>query len=267
MRKYIIVIVICMFFLLSGCPLSHYSGGKSPIEIEQYENPMIWKEVLQIQVTLWPLEKKVNEMQKNVNEMQKNVNEIQKNVNEMRDELATTKLSSIQANKNIESLQAEIQQIKSESIRKEKTSVELPIGINDKKEMLKIVTPKVTGESKKTGPDIQSIIITDIQYYKVTDTQDRVLIYVNAMNNPKLQTLKGENPRIVLDFLNTRNIEKEKYEINTDGNFIKRIRISSYKEPMQKVRVVFDMIPNKKYSLDQKFSKKENIYSFDIKGK
>ena len=265
MRKYIIVVVIGMGFLLSGCSLSHYYDGKSPIEIEQYENPMIWKEVLQIQNTLWPLEKKVNEIEKKVNKMEKNVNELEKYVNEMRDELATTKLSSIQAHKNIESLQAEIQQIKSGSIRKEKTSVELPIEKKNKKEMLIMGTTKVAEESKKAGPDIQSIIINDIQYYKVSGTQDKVLIYVNAMNNPKLQMLRGETPRIVLDFLNTRNIDKENYEINTDGNFIKRIRIRSYKEPMQKVRVVFDMMPNKKYSVAQKFSKKENIYSFAIK--
>ena len=244
-----------MVFLLSGCSLSHNYGGKSPIEIEQYENPMIWKEVYQIQVTLWPLDKKVTEMEKKVNEM--------------RDELATTKLSSIQANKSIESLQAEIQQIKSESIRKEKTSVDMisPVEIKNKKEMLKMETTKVEGESKKAGPDIQSKIINDIQYYKVSGTHDKVLIYVNAMNNPKLQTLRGETPRIVLDFLNTRNIDKEKYEINTDGNFIKRIRIRSYKEPLQKVRVVFDMMPNKKYSVERQFSKKENIYSFDMKAK
>ena len=268
MRKHIIILVISMVFLLPGCSLFHYYNGKSQIEIEQNENPMIWKEVFQIQVTLGPLKQKVNEMEKKVNEL--------------RDELATTKLSSIQANKDIESLQAEIQQIKSESIRKEKTSVDMIRPVpemrqeefksieeyrKNKKEMLKKGTTKVAGESKKAGTGIQSIIINDIQYNKVSDTQDRVLIFVNAMNNPKLQTLKGEAPRIVLNFLNTRNIDKENYEINTDGNFIKRIRIRSYKEPMQKVRVVFDMMPNKKYSVAQKFLKKENIYSFAIKAK
>jgi hypothetical protein len=243
MRKYIIIVIIGMVYLLSGCALSHYYDGKTPIEIEQNKNPLIWREVLAAQNTLWPLEK---------------------NVNEMRDELATIKLSSIQANNNIASLQAEIQQIKSEFIRKEKTSVELHTENKNEQDILKKGTTKEARESKKVGPDIQSIMIKDIQYYKVSDTQDKVLIYVNAINNPKLQTLRGENPRIVLDFLNTRNIDKEKYEINTDGNFIKRIRIRSYKEPMQKVRVVFDMMPNKKYSVDQKFLKKENIYSFDI---
>lgn len=265
MRKYIIIVVIGMVFLSSGCSLSRYYDGKSPIEIEQYENPLIWREVLKIQVTLWPLEKKVNELEKKVNILEKNVNEIQKNMNEMRDELATTKLLSIQTNKNIESLQAEIQKITSEPIRKEKAPVELRPGARNKKEALKMGTAKVAEESKKAGPEIQSTIINDIQYQKISDTQDKVLIYVNAMNNPMLQTLRGEAPRIVLDFLNTRNIDKEKYEINTDGNFIKRIRIRSYKEPLQKVRVVFDMMANKRYSVDQKFSKKENVYSFDIK--
>lgn len=259
MLKYKMITVIGVVILLSACSLLHY-GEKSPIEIEQSENPMIWKEMYKVQATLWPLEMKVNEIEKKVNK-------IEKTANEMRDELATAKLSSIQVNKNIETLQAEIQQIKSESIRKEKISSDMigPVGITNEKEVPKIRTTKAAGKSNKAGPNIQSIIINDIKYYKVSETQDRVLIYVNARNTPKLQTLRGANPRIVLDFLNTRNIGKEKYEIKTDGIFIKNIRIRSYQEPRQKVRLVFDMMPNKKYSVEQTFSKKENIYSFDLK--
>lgn len=259
-----------MFFLWSGCSLSN----KSQIEIEQDENPMIWKQVLQIQTILWPLERKVNELDKKVNEIEKNLNkrvtnanEMEKNLNEMRNELATTKLSSIQAHKNIESLQAELQQIRTDPIQKKKSPVESPVGMKKKKEMLKMQATEDAGKNKKAGPDIQSIIITDIKYFKISETQDNVLIYVNAMNDPKLQALNGENPRIVLDFLNTRNIVKENYEINTGGNFIKRIRIRTSKEPRQKVRVVFDMIPNKKYSFHQKLSKNENLYTFEIKAK
>lgn len=260
MRKYIIIVVTGMAFLYSGCSLSRYYSDKTPIELEQYENPMIWKEVFQMQVSLWPLEKTLSKTEKTVNELEKTMNE-------MRDELATTKLSSIQANYSIESLQAEIQQIKNESLRNKKTSIELPIEKKDKKDIWKMGTIRVVGKSKKADSDIQSIIINDIRYYKVSDTQDKVLIYVNAINNPKLQTLTGENPRIVLDFFNTRNIDKEKYEINTDGNFIKRIRVRSYTEPISKVRIVFDMMPNKKYSVDRIFLKNENIYSLDIKSK
>jgi hypothetical protein len=266
MRK---ITALSMVFLLFGCSLSHYAA-KSPLEIEQYENPMIWNEIYRIQVALWPLEKKVNEMS---------------------DELATIKLSSIQANKNIESLQVEIQQMKSAFIKKEKIFVdairpapemqqegsksiegyvkrkadELQGAIKKKSEMPKTGTTQMAGGTKKTGPDMPSLIIKDIQYYKVSDTQDKVLIYVNAMGNPRLQTLRGDAPRVVVDFLNTRHDGRENYEMNTDGNFIKRIRIRSYKEPLQKVRVIFDMAPNKQYSVDHKFSKKENLHSFDIK--
>jgi hypothetical protein len=247
MCKYKLIFFLSMVFLLSGCSLFHTS--KSLIEIEQNENPMIWKEVYKIEVALWPLEKKVNKMDKDMDSI--------------KDELAKTKLSSIQANKDIESLQAEIQQMKSEFIKKGNTAVELPI-INNKKETQPTEQTNVVKVNKKADLGIQSVILHDIQYYKVSDTQDKVLVYVSAMNNPKLQMLVGKNPRIVLDFLNSRNIDKKKYEINTDGNFIKRIRIGSHKEPVQKVRVVFDMMPNKKYSVDQKFSKKENMYSFEI---
>jgi len=257
-----ILILLVIGTLFSGCSLFHYYGGKSPIEIEQQENPEIWKQVYRIQAVLWPLEKRVLEIEKKTNELEK----IQ---NKMRDELGATKLSSIQANKNNEFLHAEIMQIKSESVGKENNPAEMirSAEIKSEKEMQKTRTTKVTNESKKVGPDIQLILIHDIKYYKISETQDRVLVYVNAMNNPQLQTLLGANPRLVLDFLNTRNRDKEKYEIKTDGNFIKRIRIRSYQEPLQKVRVVFDMMPNKKYSIERTFAKKENIYAFDLMAK
>jgi uncharacterized small protein (DUF1192 family) len=274
MRKCTTIVAIGMTLLLSGCSLSRYYDGKTPIELEQYENPMIWQEVLKMQVALWPMEKKVNQIENNLNELKRRLDELEKTVNglkkhvdEMKDELATTQLSSIQANQNIASLQAEIQQIKSDFSKKEKTAIELPIGERDKMEIPGMRKTSAAGEGKKDGPDIQPAILTDIQYSKVSDTLDRVLIYMSASNNPKFQTLGGENPRIILDFLNARNIEKEKYEISTDGNFIRRIRVRSYKEPLRKVRVVFDMIPGRKYSIDRKFSKEENLYSFDIKAK
>ncbi|MBN1664342.1 MAG: AMIN domain-containing protein [Deltaproteobacteria bacterium] len=245
MRKYVIIVVLGMVFLLSGCFLSQ--TGKSMIEIEQSENPMIWKEVYKVEATLWPLEGKVNK--------------IEQDMNTIRNELATAKLSSIQANKGIEALQAEIEQIKSESIAKGKTSLEQPLNENTKEETEKT---KVVREDKKAGTDIQSTI-NDIQYDKISDTHDRVLIYINSMNNPKLQTLRGENPRIVLDFLNSHYMDKKIYKIHTDGNFIKKIRIGAHKEPVPKVRVVFDMMPNKKYSVHQEFSKEDHVYSFDVK--
>lgn len=256
MHKTIFTLVLGMGYLLSGCSLLQYYSGKSLMEIEQIENPMLWREISKIEVSLWPLERKVSQMEKTVNEMEKNANVI----GTLRDELATTKLSSIQAHKNIETLQAEIQQLKSELISKEQPAAESKPEIKNTKE----TTPTAV-KSPKSGTDILSTILTDIRYSKISDTHDKVLIYVNAMNDPKLQTLRGENPRLVWDFFNARPLGKDLYEIGANGNFIKRIRVRAYKDPPQKVRVVFDMMPNKKYSVERKFSETEKMYSFDIK--
>ena len=245
------------------------------MEIEQYEKPMLWKEVFKMEAALWPMEKKVNKLEKNVSEMEKSLNI----VNNLRNELATTRLSSIQANKSLESLQAEIQQMKNEAIGKEKPSAELPPVIKNITAMEKpgaqlppgaMETPKqntaqVAAKGSQAGPDSQSSIVREIRHSKVSDTHDKVLIYVDATNNPKLQTLRGENPRIVLDFSNARLIGKENQEIKADGNFIKRIRIAAHRQPQRKVRVVFDMKTNRTYSLDRNFLEKECVYSFDIK--
>lgn len=262
----LMIAVTGMVILLCGCSWLHL-GGKGSLEIEQSNNPETWKEVYKMQATLWPLEMKTKEMEKKLLEIEKAANKIDKAVNDMRNELATTKLSSIQANKNTEFLHAEIVKLRSASIITEKTASGVigTVEIKNVKKMHNIETIKEVEVSKKVDPETPSIRINDIKYFNVSQTKDKVLIYVNAINNPKIQTLIGERPRIVLDFFNTRTMDKEKYEMNVDGNFIKRIRISSYKEPIQKVRIVFDMMPNKKYSMDRTFSKKDYIYSFDLK--
>jgi len=258
MRNISILLVICIFALSSGC--SRFHSGNSPIEIEQHENPEIWKQVYKMQSTLWPLEKKVLEIEKRVSETEKTTNK-------MSYDLAETKLSSRQVNKNIELLHAELQKKQSEAISPEKTAAEVarPVEKKTEKGTPKTGSAKVPGEVKKANIDTQSTIINDIKHYKVSDSQDKIMVHVNALNYPTLQTLRGARPRIVLDFFGSRLRGKEQYEILAEGNFIKKIRIRSFKEPQQKVRIVFDMVLNKKYSLERTFSKKDNIYSFDLK--
>ncbi len=213
-----------------------------------------------MQSTLWPLEKKVVEIEKKVSETEKTTNKMSYDV-------AETKLSAKQANKNIELLQAELQKKQNEAVGQGMTSAALtgPPETKPEKGIPKIGPAKAAGEGKKAGADAIGIIINDIKYHKVSDSRDKVLVYINTLNNPRLQTLRGVKPRIVLDFFNTRHAGKEQYEIPTEGNFIKKIRIRSFKGPEPKVRIVFDMVLNKKYSLERTFSKKDNIYSFELK--
>ena len=201
-------------------------------------------------------------------EIEKKVNDTEKTTNKLSLDLAETRLSAKQANKNIEILQTElVQKIQSEVIGQDKTSAEIirTAEVKNEKGVQKVGPAKVPGEVKKAGTDAQGTIINDIKYYKVSDSQDKVLVYVSVLNNPRMQTLRGTNPRIVLDFFNTSQVGKERYEIRTEGNFIKKIRVRTYREPQQKVRLVFDMVLNKKYSIERSFSKKDNVYAFDLK--
>jgi hypothetical protein len=248
MRKDKITLICSMVFFLSGCSLSHWDGKKSPRELEQEDNPFTWNEIYKVETTLWPLERKVVEMENKVNAMRK--------------ELAVIRELPLPSNQKIEPLQTDIKRINNESGRMEKPSADL-IGAAPEIKKQVIVPVPALAESKKASPNIQSIMITNIQFQKV-DTQDKVLVHLTATNNPKIQRLVNP-PRIVLDFLNTRNTGKDVFEINADGTFIKRIRVRSYQEPVEKVRLVLDMIPNMKYVIDKKSSPKENTYSIAIK--
>jgi hypothetical protein len=70
---------------------------------------------------------------------------------------------------------------------------------------------------------------------------------------------------VVCDFYNVSIADSIDSIIPVNGKLIRKIRIGIHKGPRPKVRVVVDLDPDKKYSVEQVFFKQSNRYSLTFR--
>ena len=101
-------------------------------------------------------------------------------------------------------------------------------------------------------------LLEDITFEPLSENEERITFKLNGTYIPKIFAIKGEKPRVVFDFPDTKPARVLNNIINTNGKFIKRIRIGIHEEPHPKTRVVFDLLPDKKIDFKQDFDRKKN---------
>jgi hypothetical protein len=87
---------------------------------------------------------------------------------------------------------------------------------------------------------------------------------MDGFKPPETFVLKGDQPRVVCDFMNTRILGSVGNRIESGGALIKDIRIAPYGGGAPRVRVVLDLTPGHNYVVDQTFYKKENRYTVTV---
>ena len=101
-------------------------------------------------------------------------------------------------------------------------------------------------------------LLEDIKFEAPSEAEERITFKLNGTYVPKIFAIKGEKPRVVFDFPDTRTARLLNNIINTNGKFIKRIRVGIHNEPNPKTRVVFDLLPDKKVDFKQDFDQQKN---------
>jgi len=101
-------------------------------------------------------------------------------------------------------------------------------------------------------------LLEDIKFDAPSEAEERITFKLNGAYIPKIFAIKGEKPRVVFDFPDTRTARLLNNIINTNGKFIKRIRVGIHNEPNPKTRVVFDLLPDKKVDFKQDFDQLQN---------
>ena len=107
-------------------------------------------------------------------------------------------------------------------------------------------------------------ILKNITFQAPSELQERVVFELDEPAIPNVFSLKGKNPRVVFDFKNTKPARVIKNTINTNGKFIKTIRIGLHSDPSLKTRAVFDLRPGKEIDFKQKFNKKTNTLTITL---
>jgi hypothetical protein len=107
-------------------------------------------------------------------------------------------------------------------------------------------------------------LIESITFHRESASRETVNFKLNGQHIPKMFAIKGEKPRVVFDFLDTRQSPSIKSVIKSHGNMISAIRTATHTDPQLKTRVVFDLAPGDDYDFSLDFQKESNILAITV---
>jgi len=107
--------------------------------------------------------------------------------------------------------------------------------------------------------------LMEISSEKLYDGSIKVLFILTEVHNPKMFYYKTPSaPKVVCDFYNVKVKPGLKQEIRVDKRYIQNVRLGEHHDPKDKVRVVLDLIPGVKYTVNE-IPPEPNIFSVIIK--
>ena len=107
-------------------------------------------------------------------------------------------------------------------------------------------------------------IIQSVRVNIDSGIKETIVFQLDGFQPPETFVLKGDRPRVVCDFLNTRVKDSVGSRVEPGGTLVKDIRVAPYGGGAPRVRVVLDLTPGNDYIVDQTFYKKENRYTVTI---
>ena len=114
-------------------------------------------------------------------------------------------------------------------------------------------------EAKKSSTD--KTVVKSIRF-EMEKKMEKVFIALNKYAIPRVQTLEGNKPRLVLDFMNAASW-RGPFRITANGKLVKQVR--AYLHPKaEKLRIVLDLNLAEDYIVDQTFYQAENIYCITV---
>ncbi len=103
--------------------------------------------------------------------------------------------------------------------------------------------------------------IEAIRFEEGPSGEEKIIFSLNGFYPPKTFALDEQVPKVACDFLNTRMGPELGNSIPVGGDLVRKIRIGQHEFPQEKVRVVIELAPDQKYSVEQVFYKKTNRYT------
>ncbi len=106
-------------------------------------------------------------------------------------------------------------------------------------------------------------LLEHIYFERESSSRETVTFKLNGPHIPKISAIKGETPKVIFDFYDTRHSPSIKSVINSWGNLVSAIRTGRHNEPL-KTRVVLDLVPGQEYEFAQDFQVKSNTLKITI---
>ena len=147
----------------------------------------------------------------------------------------------------------------------------MPVRIT--KERIPRVNPKKLGSASppavKAGQDHEikavlqnGVIIKSIKFVPKKD-HENVFIASNKYFVPKIFTLEGDKPKIVID-IKPVSFWSGQNRTPVKGNLVRQIRAHLHSDT-NKLRIVLDLNPSENYFINQIYYEKKNIYCIQVK--
>ena len=111
------------------------------------------------------------------------------------------------------------------------------------------------------GQPQKGALLEEITHEAVADNTEKLIFKLSATHSPKIFKIKGQKPRLVIDFFDTGYSARVKKITNADDHLIKSVRIGMHKDP-PKTRVVVDLRTEREY--DYKVDSQEQDNSLTI---
>ncbi|MBC8432652.1 MAG: AMIN domain-containing protein [Desulfobacterales bacterium] len=140
---------------------------------------------------------------------------------------------------------------------KSQTEADNIVELNTKTQQATQEQQGLEAEKSSTGKTVVKSI-----RFEIEKEMEKVFVDLNKYALPRVRTLEGDNPRIVLDFMNAASW-RGPFRIPANGKLVKQIRAYLHHK-VGKLRIVLDLNPAEDYIVDQTFYKAENIYCITV---
>ncbi len=104
-------------------------------------------------------------------------------------------------------------------------------------------------------------LIEEVHFHGENGDSESVSFLLNGPYLPKAFALKGEKPRVVFDFMETRLDRTVPTSIDVGGKMIRKIRLARYDH---KTRAVIDLVPGLDINFEQTFDETQNILTIQL---
>ena len=109
--------------------------------------------------------------------------------------------------------------------------------------------------------------LRDLRFSTVAPGTEKVVLHLNGSYSPKVFTMKGETPRLVLDFAGMTHSTGVNPLTVVNGALVQRIRVGVHPGEASKTRVVLDLATLAGVSFDQRFDPAASTLTIELTGK
>jgi hypothetical protein len=120
-----------------------------------------------------------------------------------------------------------------------------------------------TGQSHEIKAILENNIIIKSIKFELKKDRDNVFIASNTFFVPKILTLEGDDPRIIIDIKPVSTWSGRSTTL-VEGNLIRQIRTHLHPDT-KKLRIVLDLNPSENYFINQIYYEKKNIYCIEVR--